>query len=95
MSLNYVSINESESRFSYPVPTTNESRVSLKNSTQPEFIIHGRTLSKWLRTVFPQIVKECDMKTEFIQATCFVFDVIATVKSVSQRKENEKALSFS
>ena len=29
------------------------------------------------------------------EATCFVFGAIATVKSVSQMKENEKALSFS
>ena len=29
------------------------------------------------------------------EAACFVFGVMATVKSVSQMKKNEKALSFS
>jgi len=42
------------------VSATNESRVSLKNSVQPEFSIHGHTLSKRLRTAFPQTVKGYD-----------------------------------
>jgi len=45
------------------VSTTNESRVSIKNSAQPEFIIHGRILSKRLRTAFSQTVKKCDYES--------------------------------
>ena len=42
------------------VSITDESHVSLKNSVQSEFIIHGCTLSKQLKTAFSQTVKEYD-----------------------------------
>jgi len=41
----------------------NENRVSLKNSVQPEFIVHGR-----LKTTFYKQSKTTVMKIEFIDS---------------------------
>ena len=41
----------------------NENRVSLKNSVQPEFVVHGR-----LKTTFYKQSKTTVMKIEFIDS---------------------------
>ena len=58
MSLNGVSISESESRFSEPrLHYKWEPRLAQELS-QPKFIVHGRTLWKRLKTAFSQIAKD-------------------------------------
>ena len=62
MRIHGVSISGSETRFPEPrFHYKSEPRFSLKNSVQPEFIIHGR-----LNTTFHKQSKTTVMKIEFI-----------------------------